>query len=110
LTQANASALRYRNGNPIGPLDGVPIAIKDEMNALPYTTSVGTSFLDINPSQDATIVERLRKNGAIIIGKTSMHEFGLDVTNCNPTGTPKNPYNIKRWTGGSSGGTYPSII
>jgi Asp-tRNA(Asn)/Glu-tRNA(Gln) amidotransferase A subunit family amidase len=106
MMQAKASEARYKTKTSLGPLDGVPIAIKDEMDALPYKTGVGTKFLDIEPTEDAVIVARLRQQGAIIIGKASMHEFGLDVTNCNPnTGTPRNAYNVKHWPGGSSGGS-----
>ena len=106
LRQAEASTKRYADKCPIGPLDGIPIAIKDEMTALPYKTDVGTNFLNLDPKKDAAIVERLRKAGAIIIGKTNMHEFGLDVTGCNPhCGTPRNPYDSSCFAGGSSGGS-----
>jgi Asp-tRNA(Asn)/Glu-tRNA(Gln) amidotransferase A subunit family amidase len=106
LNQAKESELRYKSGTPIGPLDGVPIAIKDEMDCLPYETSVGTSFLKIVPKKDSNIVARLRKAGALIIGKTNMHEFGLDITNSNAFwGTPRNPHNTDHYTGGSSGGS-----
>lgn len=110
LKQAEASAKRYADKQPLGPLDGVPIAIKDEMDALPYKTDVGTSFLGHLPTRDAVVVERLRKAGAIIIGKTNMHEFGLDVTGCNPHGgTSRNPYNINRFPGGSSSGSAVAV-
>ncbi|KAJ3276240.1 hypothetical protein HDV01_005688 [Terramyces sp. JEL0728] len=106
MHQAQASKIRYQNGKPLGPLDGVPIAVKDEMNALPYNTNVGTVCIDIKPTEDAVIIQRLREAGAIIIGKTAMHELGFDVTNCNPfVRTPRNPYNLNHWTGGSSGGS-----
>ncbi|KAJ3315165.1 hypothetical protein HDV04_004306 [Boothiomyces sp. JEL0838] len=106
LKQAQASKIRYQSGKTLGPLDGVPIAVKDEMNALPYNTNVGTVCIDIKPEEDAVIVQRLREAGAIIVGKTAMHELGFDVTNCNPfVRTPRNPYNLNHWTGGSSGGS-----
>lgn len=105
IKQACASAERYKTGQSIGPLDGVPIAVKDEMAALPYKSSIGTGFLELDWA-DSTIVLKLREQGAIIIGKTSMHEFGLDVTNANPnSGTPRNPYNPDHFPGGSSGGS-----
>jgi Asp-tRNA(Asn)/Glu-tRNA(Gln) amidotransferase A subunit family amidase len=110
LRQARLSEERYRKGKQIGPLDGIPIAVKDEMHAQPYTTSVGTKFLELTAENDAVIVQRLRSQGAIIIGKTNMHEFGLDVTNCNPNnGTPRNAYNTNHWTGGSSGGSAAAV-
>jgi Asp-tRNA(Asn)/Glu-tRNA(Gln) amidotransferase A subunit family amidase len=110
MRQARLSEERYRKGKPIGPLDGIPIAVKDEMDARPYTTSVGTKHLNLDADEDAIIVQRLRSQGAIIIGKTNMHEFGLDVTNCNPNnGTPRNAYNVNHWTGGSSGGSAAAV-
>lgn len=77
IRQAEESSVRYKTGNMLGPLDGILIAIKDEIDTLPYTTGVGTDFLDIQPSKDAVIVQRLRKAGAIIVGKTRMHEYGV---------------------------------
>ncbi|KAI8899049.1 Asp-tRNAAsn/Glu-tRNAGln amidotransferase A subunit and related amidase [Globomyces pollinis-pini] len=109
IKQAEASTARYKKGNPIGPLDGVPISIKDEMHALPYSTDMGTNFINIIPTRDTAVVKRLRDQGCIIIGKASMHEMGLDVTNCNPHGTPRNPYAINHFTGGSSGGSAASV-
>ena len=74
------------------------------------TAGVGTGFLKLKPKSDAHCVAKLRAAGAIIIGKTNMHEFGADVTNCNPsTGTPRNPYDLSRYTGGSSGGSGASV-
>ncbi|KAI8908450.1 Asp-tRNAAsn/Glu-tRNAGln amidotransferase A subunit and related amidase [Gorgonomyces haynaldii] len=110
LKQAKESAERYKKGRPLGPLDGVPVTIKDEMDVLPYPTSAGTNYIKDYPERDATCVERLRKAGAIIIGKVKMHEFGTDVTNINPmTGTPRNPYHPDHVTGGSSGGSAASV-
>ncbi|KAJ3053376.1 hypothetical protein HK097_004426 [Rhizophlyctis rosea] len=106
LQQAADSTQRYACGKPLSPIDGVPVAVKDELDALPYETGVGTAFLKLKPSADAHCVAKLRAAGAVIIGKTNMHEFGADVTNCNPsTGTPRNPYDVTRYTGGSSGGS-----
>jgi Asp-tRNA(Asn)/Glu-tRNA(Gln) amidotransferase A subunit family amidase len=76
LRRAIESTERYRTKSSIGPLDGVPVSVKDEMDALPYTTSVGTSFLNDLPTEDATAVARMRAAGAIIIGKANMHELG----------------------------------
>lgn len=61
-------------------------------------------------TRDATIVARLRAMGAIIIGKTSMHELGIDVTSNNPAfGMPRNPYAPQHYTGGSSGGSAAAV-
>lgn len=105
MRQAEASALRYKLNQNL-PLDGVPIAVKDEVNLLPFPTSVGTDFITDIPNYNATVVTRMLNAGAIIIGKTRMHEFGLDTTgNNHKTGTPRNPYNFNHYTGGSSSGS-----
>ena len=106
LTQANASALRHKRGRPLSVLDGVPIAVKDEMDLMPYPTKVGTRFMGTGPaSEDATIAARLRAAGALLIGKANMHEIGIGVTGHNPhNGTARNPYNLGHYTGGSSSG------
>jgi Asp-tRNA(Asn)/Glu-tRNA(Gln) amidotransferase A subunit family amidase len=84
LAQARASTERYRSGKPLGPLDGVPVAIKDEIDMLPYGTTVGTKFLGKRAvQQDATVVARLRTAGALLPGKTNMHEIGIGVTGLN---------------------------
>jgi Asp-tRNA(Asn)/Glu-tRNA(Gln) amidotransferase A subunit family amidase len=77
--QATASANRYASNCSLGPLDGVPVAIKDDMDVKGYETNVGTTFINRGASAriDATIIKRLREKGAIIIGKTSMHEMAF---------------------------------
>ncbi|MDF1514239.1 MAG: amidase [Anaerolineae bacterium] len=109
--QAEGATLRYREGNTLGPLDGVPIAIKDEFDLCPYPTMVGTKFLGRNPaSADATSVARLRAAGALLIGKANMHEVGIGVTGFNAHyGTARNPYNVNHYTGGSSSGPAASV-
>ncbi|MEW5849474.1 MAG: amidase [Myxococcota bacterium] len=111
LRQARASTERWRVGKPLGPLDGVPVAIKDELDMKPYPTTVGTAFLGRTPAQDdATPVARLRAMGAVLIGKTNMHEMGLGVTGLNPVhGAARNPYDPGRATGGSSSGTAAAV-
>ena len=109
--QAERSAKRWRCGHPLGPLDGVPVAIKDELDQVPYRTTGGSSFLGAAPaSADAAVVERLRGAGALLVGKTNMHELGLGVTgiNCHH-GTSRNPYDPDRITGGSSGGAAAAV-
>ena len=107
LIQAEKSEERFKRGNPLSIIDGVPIAIKDEIDVLAYTSSVGTSFLGKNQvKEDAEVVKRLREAGALIFCKTNMHEIGIGVTGVNPHfGHVKNPYNPKCYTGGSSSGS-----
>jgi Asp-tRNA(Asn)/Glu-tRNA(Gln) amidotransferase A subunit family amidase len=107
LSGARAATERYRENRPLGPLDGVPVAVKDELDQLDYPTTVGTRFLGTSPArEDATVVARLRATGAVLIGKTNMHEIGLGVTGVNPHhGAVHNPYDPTRVTGGSSSGS-----
>jgi Asp-tRNA(Asn)/Glu-tRNA(Gln) amidotransferase A subunit family amidase len=109
--QAKASAARWAAGEPLGPLDGVPIAVKDELDQTPYPTTVGTSFLGTSPAtSDATVVARLRAAGALLIGKANMHEVGIGVTGLNPHhGAARNPYDPGRVTGGSSSGSAAAV-
>ncbi|MEA1910662.1 MAG: amidase [Spirochaetota bacterium] len=111
LKQANDSAERIKSGKPRSILEGVPIAVKDEIDALPYTTDVGTSFLGKFPvKSDAEVVRRLREAGALIFGKANMHEIGIGVTGINPHfGSARNPHNPKCYTGGSSSGSAAAV-
>jgi Asp-tRNA(Asn)/Glu-tRNA(Gln) amidotransferase A subunit family amidase len=109
--QAQVSARLIQAGKPRSLLEGVPVAVKDEMDALPYATWVGTSFLGQVPAaEDATMVARLRAAGALIIGKANMHEIGIGVTGQNAHhGTPRNPYAPDHYTGGSSSGPAAAV-
>jgi Asp-tRNA(Asn)/Glu-tRNA(Gln) amidotransferase A subunit family amidase len=111
LRQAEAASQRIRSGTALGVLDGVPIGVKDEVDMVPYPTTVGTAFLGrLGCTSDATVVARLRAAGALLIGKTNMHEIGIGVTGLNPIhGTPRNPYAPDRHTGGSSSGSAAAV-
>lgn len=111
LSQARESSERLARGAPRSVLDGVPIAVKDEVDQVPYPTSVGTRVHGRAPARrDATVVARLRAAGALLIGKTNMHEIGIGVTGLNPHwGTPRNPHDPARHTGGSSSGSAAAV-
>ncbi len=111
LAQARASAQRHKEGKPLSIFDGVPVAIKDEVDMVPYPTTVGTSFLGQAPAQeDATVVARLRAAGALLIGKTNMHEIGINPMGFNGHhGTVRNPYDPGRYSGGSSSGSAAAV-
>jgi len=111
LRQAQEATARIRNGQARSILDGVPVAVKDEVDMLPYPTTVGTAFLGKAPvKEDATVVARMRATGALLIGKTNMHEIGIGVTGSNPVhGTPRNPYAQDHYTGGSSSGSGTAV-
>lgn len=111
LRQAREATERIRQGRALGVFDGVPVAIKDEVDMVPYPTTVGTAFLGKEPArQDATAVARLRAAGALLLGKTNMHEIGIGVTGLNPHhGTVRNPYDPAHFTGGSSSGSAAAV-
>jgi Asp-tRNA(Asn)/Glu-tRNA(Gln) amidotransferase A subunit family amidase len=111
LRQAKESTQRFKDGKPLSIFDGVPVAVKDEIDMTPYPTTVGTAFLGKTPArEDATVVTRLRSAGALLIGKTNMHEIGINVTGLNPHhGTTRNPYNPNHFTGGSSSGSATAV-
>ncbi|MCA9690473.1 MAG: amidase [Myxococcales bacterium] len=109
--QADESTRRLQRGEPRSILEGVPIAVKDELDQLPYPTTAGTSFLGASPATvDATAVARLRALGAVLIGKANMHEIGIGVTGLNVHhGTARNPHDPSRHTGGSSSGSAAAV-
>lgn len=90
-----------------GPLHGIPIALKDLVATRGIRTTAGSRVLaDWVPDRDATIVDRLRQAGAILLGKTHLHEFAYGPTGVNPHyGTPRNPWDPARIPGGSSSGS-----
>lgn len=111
LALARASSERWRAGRPLGAFDGVPVAVKDEMDQFGYRTTVGTKFLGATrATADATVVARLRAAGAMLVGKANMHEIGINVTGLNPHhGTTRNPYHDGHHTGGSSSGPATAV-
>jgi aspartyl-tRNA(Asn)/glutamyl-tRNA(Gln) amidotransferase subunit A len=100
-----------KEGKYLGPLHGIPIAIKDLIDVKGLPTTCGSKNLANNvASRDAKLVSELRKNGAIIIGKTNCHEFGIGATNRNASyGDCKNPWDMSRISGGSSGGSAAAV-
>lgn len=110
--QAEASKERWAKGAPLGPLDGVPVAIKDEVDQRGYPTTLGTRFLGKGgpAKEDGTAVKKLREAGAILLGKANMTEIGIGPVGLQPHhGTPRNPYDPRRFTGGSSSGPGASV-
>ncbi len=107
MKQAREATKRIQDGKPLSIFDGVPVAVKDELDMIPYPTTVGTSFLGgAAAKEDATVVARMRAAGALLIGKTNMHEIGINVTGLNPHyGATRNPYNPGHFSGGSSSGS-----
>ncbi|MDR7495085.1 MAG: amidase [Armatimonadota bacterium] len=111
LDQARAIDEAARRGRPLGPLAGVPVAVKDIVDIAGTTTTAGAhpAFHRV-ATTDAPLVARLRAAGAVIIGKTGLHEFAYGVTNFNPHfGPVRNPWDPTRIPGGSSGGSAAAV-
>lgn len=111
--QAGESTDRYRKKAPLGPLDGVPVAVKDELDVTGYASSAGTKFLSKYrgiAKEDATAAGRLRGAGAVLIGKANMNEIGIDTSGFNAYfGVTRNPYALDRLPGGSSSGSAAAV-
>lgn len=94
-----------------GPLAGIPIALKDLFDMTGVPTTAGSKFFQKNiPEADSPVVQKLKSAGAFIIGKTNLHEIALGVTNDNSFyGTCRNPWDLQRVPGGSSGGSAVAV-
>jgi aspartyl-tRNA(Asn)/glutamyl-tRNA(Gln) amidotransferase subunit A len=94
-----------------GPLHGVPLGIKDLLDLAGFPTTMGSKILKDNLAQgDATVVERLKAQGAVVLGKHNLHEFAFGITSENPHfGVVRNPWNTDCVPGGSSGGTAAAV-
>ncbi|MGW1802184.1 amidase [Streptomyces sp. NPDC001984] len=109
---AAASAERWRRGEPCGLLDGVPVSIKDLLLTRSWPTLRGSLSTDPDApcGQDAPSVARLREHGAVLVGKTTTPEFGWKgVTDSPRTGVTRNPWDVTRTSGGSSGGSAAAV-
>lgn len=106
LSQAQLLDEALSKGQLYGPLHGVPITIKDNLNTKGMVTTGGSAaFSGFIPETDATVVQRLRTSGAIILGKTNLPDFALAwETDSTAYGRTNNPYDLNRTSGGSSGG------
>jgi amidase len=106
LAEADAADRRAGAGKPLGPLHGLPIAIKDLMDTAGIRTTYGSvAFADHVPAADSLVVARLRAAGAIVVGKTNTPEFGVGSHTFNEVfGATRNPWALDRSAGGSSGG------
>jgi amidase len=118
LAVAAALDVEYAGSGPRGPLHGVPIVIKDNIDYGGLVTTAGwegfssaTGGVDMIPDDDAAVVTRLREAGAIILGKTNLPDFAAHGTRTNSTvaGQTLNPYNVDKVPGGSSGGTATAV-
>jgi aspartyl-tRNA(Asn)/glutamyl-tRNA(Gln) amidotransferase subunit A len=110
-TVAKAQESMLAAGVRIGPLHGVPVAVKDNIALEGLPTTAGSKILaDWLPDEDATVARRMKGAGAIILGKTNMHEFAWGGTTANPHyGFCRNPWDPERFPAGSSGGSGAAV-
>jgi len=108
---AAAAEKEVRRGRYRGPLHGIPISLKDNIWTRGVRTTAGSKILaDFVPEEDAYVVTRLRRAGAVLIGKTNLHEFAYGVTTNNAHyGPTRNPWDTERIPGGSSGGSAVAV-
>lgn len=111
LTEARYATKSFERGEYWGTLHGIPLAIKDNIDVTDHVTTAGGTFHDNTVAiEDAEVITKLQAAGALVLGKTNMHEFAVGVTTDNPHyGTCRNPWNATHSPGGSSGGTGAAV-
>jgi aspartyl-tRNA(Asn)/glutamyl-tRNA(Gln) amidotransferase subunit A len=111
IAEARAAEQAVRDGRPLGPLHGVPVSIKDQVDVAGVVTTHGSAiFADNVAATDDVVVARLRAAGAIVFAKTTLPEFGhKGITDGPAFGTTRNPWDPTRTTGGSSGGAAAAV-
>ena len=111
LAEARAAEVEIHRGNWRGPLHGIPIGLKDLIDTAGIKTTCGSAlFADRVPTEDAEVVQRLKRAGAVLIGKQNMQEFAYGGTSASSHYGPVcNPWDTKRIPGGSSGGSAAAV-
>ena len=105
LKQAKAAEQELADGRVRGPVHGLPMAIKDQLDVAGVRTTAGSKLVDYVATEDSTAVAKLREAGAIILGKLNMSEFALGGNIVHPYGVPHNPWDEERQAGQSSSGS-----
>ncbi len=111
LEQARAAEAAVMQGDTLGGLHGIPIAVKDNVDTAGIlTTAASAVFAARKPVEDAEVIRHLRREGAIILGKLNMHEFALGTTSAiSHYGAVHNPWSLDHVAGGSSGGSGAAV-
>ena len=110
LEEADRLDSAFRSSGPVGPLHGVPVILKDQIDARGMPTTLGSVvFKNYFPDRDAFVVENLKKAGEIILAKATLGEMGGGDIHGSLFGSTKNPYDLSRTVGGSSGGPAASV-
>lgn len=100
----------YAEGGPVGPLHGIPVLIKDQVDVVGMPTTLGSTLLaDFYPDHDGVVVEKLKEAGALILAKTTLGELAGGDAHGSLFGSTRNPYDLQRTPGGSSGGSGASV-
>lgn len=112
MASAQAADRATSDGHSPGLLHGVPVVIKDNIDTAGLRTTYGSGFFREHvPATDAFVVERLRRAGAVIVGKANLHEFAFGIRSTNPVvGQCRNPWDTGRIPGGSSGGSAVALV
>ncbi len=110
LAEADRLDAAYKTAGLVGPLHGIPVIIKDQADVKGMPTTLGSLlFKDYFPDRDCFVAEKLRKAGAVILGKATLGELGGGDTHGSLFGSTRNPYDTERTVGGSSGGSAASV-
>ena len=110
LTAAREAEGAIASGRYLGPLHGIPMAVKDQFYTRGIRTTAGSNLLwDFVPDEDATVVANLKSAGAVLLGKLNLSEFALGESFHHPAGTPRNPWDTERNPGISSSGSAVAV-
>src|SRR5690242_181845 len=110
LEEADRLDAEFKKSGFVGPLHGIPVLVKDEIDTVGMPTTLGSVlFRDDRPTLDSFVIAKLKKAGAIVLGKTTLSEFAAGDTYGSLFGATRNPYDLERTVGGSSGGSGAAV-
>ena len=110
LEEAERLDALFKTSGPVGPVHGIPVIVKDQADVKGMPTTLGSVlFKDYYPDRDSFVVERLKKSGAVILAKSTLGEMAGGDTHGSLFGSTRNPYDLNRTVGGSSGGSAAAV-